>query len=233
MRSSKFASVKTNAIAMRKRGASLRDVALHFGIQKSTLSYWFQNVELSDLHKARLQKRHEKALVTARIEAVKWHNAQKAARMREAEASAAKVTAKIDHTNDTVLELALAILYLGEGMKKSGITSLGNSDPHILRFFVESLRRLYAVPLEEMRCELHIRADQNPAKLIRHWSATLGIPSRNFGKTSIDKRTQGRPTYPGYKGVCIVRCGRVAIQRKLVYIANTFCDTIANGDARG
>lgn len=212
---------------MRKRGASLRDVALRFGIQKSTLSHWFRDVPLSDFHKARLRTRHEKALVTARREAVKWHNGQKAIRMREAETAAAQVMKGIDCTDDTTLELALAILYLGEGMKKSGITSLGNSDPRILRFFVQSLRRLYDIPLEGMKCELHLRADQDPTKLVRYWSVTLGIPSRNFGKTSIDTRTRGRPTYPDYKGVCIVRCGRVAIQRKLMYIAHTFCDSVA------
>ncbi|HEY4513789.1 MAG TPA: hypothetical protein VJH69_00505 [Candidatus Paceibacterota bacterium] len=149
--------------------------------------------------------------------------------MQVAADEAAKTLARIDHANDDIAELALALLYFGEGMKKTSSTAMGNSDPLILRFFVRMLQRLYQVPLADMTCELHLRADQDAKKMIRFWSRTLGIPSANFGKPSYDPRTAGRPTYSHYKGVCIVRCARVAIQRKLIYIAETFCGKIAEG----
>lgn len=224
---SRWAHLKGRAVSMRRHGASVRDIENRLGIPRSNLSYWFRGVVLSKHHKQLLQKRHEKALIAARKEAVKWHNGQKAARMTDARRSALESLTRIDQSSNAIIELALSILYLGEGMKKSGMTSMGNSDPLILRFFVRTLNHLYAIPLEAMRCELHLRSDQDQKHLVRYWSKTLGIPARNFGKTSLDIRTKGRPTYPHYKGVCIVRCGRVAIQRKLVYIANTFCENIA------
>jgi len=193
---SKFEKLKERAVGMRKRGASLRDVAKRLGIPKSTLNYWFRDVQLSDFHRQRLRKRHEMALTKARVEAVKWHNAQKAARLRMAAIQAAETIAKIDLTNDATAELALALLYLGEGAEKSS-TALGNSDPRIVRFFVTLLQRLYGVPLSSIRCDLHLRADQDPEQMIRFWSSTLrahqitppclrsrNFRSRNFVSTS-------------------------------------------------
>ena len=212
---------------MRKRGMSIRDIEKRLGITKSTLHYWFRDINISEHHSQRLKKRADTALFKARVEAVKWHNAQKAARLQMASDEALATLAHIDMTSDAILELSLALLYLGEGMKKSGVTAMGNSDPLILKFFVAMLRRLYEVPIHDMKCEIHLRADQDPKKIKRYWSRMLGIPASNFGKPSIDMRTAGRATYPHYKGVCIVRCSRVAIQRKLVYIATTFCNQMA------
>lgn len=223
---SRWQHVKQRAISMRRHGASVRDIEKRLGVQRSTLSYWFTKVPLSKHHLKLLKKRADNALVKARVEAVKWHNAQKAARMDLACTQAIKTIKNIDFNDDAIAELALAILYLGEGAKKSVATGLGNSDPLVLRFFISMLQRLYNVPVSDMRCYLHLRADQDPKKMIRYWSSALEIPPRNFRKPILDKRTAGRATYPHYKGVCIIECARVAIQRKLVYIANMFCNQI-------
>ena len=228
---SRWQHLKQYATKLRQRGTSIRDIESRLGIPRSTLSYWMRHVKLSDYHTKSLKRRADRALIGARIEAVKWHNAQKEERMRQASDEARQTLARIDSTDDAVAELTLAILYLGEGMKKSGTTAMGNSDPLILRFFVSTLQRLYKVPVKDMKCELHLRADQNPREMTRYWSTKLGIPTSNFGKPYIDNRTLGRTTYPHYKGVCIVRCSRVAIQRKLVYIATTFCKQMAERGA--
>lgn len=214
---------------MRKRGVSTRDVEKRLGIPRSTLSYWFRRVTLHPRYQKRMVLRHEKALVKARTHAVRWHNAQKANRLALAREEALASLKHIDMHSDAVAELALALLYLGEGAKKTEYTAIGNSSPLILRFFIAMLQRLYKIEIREIKCELHLRADQNPVKLTKYWSKTLGIPLSNFRKPSLDQRTVGRPTYPDYKGVCIVCCGRVAIQRKLVYIATTFCEKMAGG----
>jgi hypothetical protein len=161
--------------------------------------------------------------VSARKKAVVWHNSQKEGRLKFAEDRAKEIANKINFSNKETMELALAMLYLGEGFKKTD-TGIGNSDPMILIFFISLLKRLYGVKTEDMKCYLHLRADQNPEKMRLYWSKTLKIPVENFGKASIDKRTEGSKTYDSYKGVCIVRCGNVAIQRKLVYLSRIYCE---------
>ena len=226
---SRFENIKTEVIIYRKRGASLGDIQKKYGVPKSTLNYWFKDIILSLVYKRHLQKRHAQALVKARKEAVKWHNAQKEQRLITAKREALASLSSIKTSQQEVIELALAFLYLGEGLKGDGGTSLGNSNPQILIFFIESLKQVYGLKNTDFKCELHLRADQNERTLKKYWSDILHIPLTHFLSTSFDKRTAGRATYAHYKGVCIVRCGRVAIQRKLMYIATQFSENVVKG----
>lgn len=212
---------------MRRNGASIRDVERKLGIPRSTLSGWFRDIYISPRHQNVLEKRGKKSLAKARLEAAKWHNQQKRERLKLAERSAQESLATIDTQQNEIIELALAMLYLGEGAKTKSRTAMGNSDPMILKFFVRAIQKLYDLSPEDFRCHLHLRYDQNPEKLKRYWSRTLKIPLCNFRKPIIDKRTSGSPTYPHYRGVCAVDCSHVAIQRKLMYISTAFCEQIA------
>lgn len=121
-----------------------------------------------------------------------------------------------------------SILYLGEGFKKSPVTGLGNSDPLILRFFIFTLKKLYNIKPDQFSCHLHLRSDQDPKKMKIYWSQVLEIPLDRFKKESIDRRTVGIKTFNDYKGVCVIRCGNVAIQRKLVYLSRAYCERITS-----
>lgn len=222
---SKWANQKSKAVALRREGNSIGSIEMVLGIPRSTLSGWFRFVPLTKRQQTKLRRRAEEGLVRARIGAVRWHNAQKNNRLEKAAQVAAQVLERIP--NDvTTLELALAFLYLGEGAKTHSQTTLGSSDPRIAKFFVRCLQKIYNVPIENIKCYLHLRADQNPGKMRRYWSNELKLPYVNFGKASIDKRTEGKPTYSDYKGVCLITCGKVEIQRRLMYIANGFCDIV-------
>ena len=216
---------------MRKKGASIRDIEARLRIRKSTLSGWLKTIRLSQKQKIILFNKWKMALVSARLAAVAWHNKQKLNRLKQAESEAQDVLKNIDCENPVILELALSILYMREGFKNS-ITGMGNSDPMILKFFIAILTKNFNIPINKFRCELHLRADQNPSQIKQWWSKELGIPLNNFLSVSIDKRTIGSITYPTYKGVCIVRCGSVAIQRKLMYLSKTFCQKVINQRAR-
>lgn len=227
---SKWTNKKSAAITLRCKGNSIRDIENMLNIPRSTLSGWLRSVPLTKKQKARLDKRAKQGLVRARTAAVQWHNTQKNNRIQEASLKAAEILKGISH-DVTTLELALAFLYLGEGSKKNHSTSLGSSDSRIAKFFVQCLRQVYTVPAESIKCYLHLRADQDPEALKHYWSQELNLPLTSFGKPSFDKRTTGKSTYSHYKGVCLIGCGRVDIQRRLMYIANGFCDTISQASA--
>lgn len=223
---SKWFEYKSESINLRKKGLSIKDINKRLGIPLSTLSGWLRKVELTKEQKVILDGKWRQALVNARTKAVMWHNEQKRLRLEQAEKQAVDVLSKIDINNVNILDLTLSLLYLGEGSKKSGATSMGNSDPQILKFFITILKNNYGIREENIKCELHLRVDQNPDEMREYWSRELNLPIMNFSKASLDKRTKGRPTYPYYKGVCIVRCGNVAIQRKLVYLSRVFCEKV-------
>ena len=167
-------------------------------------------------------------MAKARKQASIWHRTQKASRLKKANQDAQEIINKIDLENKYVLELALAILYLGEGSKKAEETALGSSDPLILKFFLTALKRIYNFDFNKIRCELYLRADQHSQHIKNYWAKELGLPLSNFRQVSKDKRTQGSKTYAHYKGVCNLRCGDISIKRRLLNIAQLFCEGVSS-----
>jgi len=76
--------------------------------------------------------------------------------------------------------------------------------------------------LEELRCRVSYRADQDITALNRYWSSVSGIKLVNFYKSVPDPRTVGKKTInSGYKGVCVVSCLKsTKIQLELGAIAD-------------
>lgn len=219
---SKWSHLKPRAIRLRKQGKSLPYIHAKLQIPKSTLSYWFKDIELTTSQKAKLHQNWKDALVTARQGAVKWHNQQKADRIATTKAQALQTLHKIDTSNPAILELSLAVLYLAEGYKKNPETGLGSSDPVTLRFFLKGLETIFDFDVSTVRCELYLRADQDPLALKNYWAKELGLPLTNFKQVNLDQRSAGKKTYETYKGVCSLRCGNIAIRRRLVFLAEEY-----------
>lgn len=215
---------KEQAIALRKQGISITEIEALLQIPRSTLSGWFKTIELTEVQQLRLRQNSELALVKARVKASAWHRSQKALRLQRAKEEAEAILKEIP-LNDSIIELAAAMLYLGEGAKNN-TTAISNSNPLILKFFIAVLTKIYDLELNQIRCELHLRADQNADAIKEYWSKELGMPLNSFRSVVFDQRTAGRPTYPTYKGVCVVNCGNIAIQRKLIYLYNQFCQRV-------
>ncbi|MEK7579963.1 MAG: hypothetical protein AAB469_02120 [Patescibacteria group bacterium] len=224
---SKWFKSKEEAVKLRKQGKSIRDIESILFIPRSTLSEWFKDIELSKKQRERLHQNWLNGLVKSREKAVEWHREQKKKRLAEAENQAKETLKKLKLSN-RIIELALSFLYLGEGSKKKIDTSIGNTNPLILKFFITTLVRLYNIPIDKIKCELHLRADQNIYMEKDYWSKELNLPLKNFTTAIIDKRTNGSVTYPNYHGVANIRCGTVAIQRKLMYFSKLFCEEVIN-----
>jgi len=217
---------KIQAIKLRRRGLSIGKIEKLLGIHRSTLSGWLKDVQLTQKQQRKLRQDWKKGLIHAREKAVLWHNAEKEKRLQVAKKDALETLGYIDTNNKHILDLALAMLYLGEGSKKADETSMGNSDPLILKTFIEILKRNYSMDIKKLRCELYLRADQKPKKLVAFWSRELAIPKKNFRRAYLDQRTTNSKTYPTYKGVCMVRYNNVAIKRKLLDISKVFCENL-------
>lgn len=177
-------------------------------------------MELSEKQKQILQDRHKKSLVRARKEAVKQHNKLRLERIQAAKTEALDVV-KAVATDSKTRELALAMLYWGEGQKRDA-TSIANTDPQLLRFVLAVMRSNYSLTNNDFHCRIHGRADQAPDELISYWSKELKLPRRMFRGVLLDKRTRGKATFEAYKGICVLYFGNIAIQRKLKSIYNLY-----------
>jgi hypothetical protein len=222
---SKWFELKSKALLLRRNGKSIKYINKLLGIPMSTLSGWLKGVQLTKKQKQILDRNWRLGLIKARKKAVVWHNRQRKFRLKEAESEADKVLQKIEIKDKNIVDLALAMLYLGEGFK-SQKTGMGNSDPLILKFFLKIMINLYHLDINKISFNLHLRADQNPKAMKMFWSKELNVPIERFGKISIDKRTEGKTTYNTYKGVCVVSCANIAIQRKLDYLSKYYCEKV-------
>src|SRR5258708_281485 len=220
---SRWFELKEAAISLRLEGNYLKSIHRNLGIPLSTLSGWLKDIELSTEQTLHLQTVQRAALASARVKAAEWHRAQKTVRLLAAKKSAVDTLAQLD-IDSAVLDLALAMLYFGEGAKTGDRTTIASSDPMILQLVIKILKVNYNLPTTAFRCELHLRMDQDPDAIKLFWSEKLGIPPENFTNAAFDKRSEGRKTYEYYKGVCVLHCGNVAIQRKLIYLYKLFCD---------
>ncbi len=223
---SKWFTLKSEAIMLRKKGLAIGAIEHQLQIPRSTLSGWFKDIKLSAKQKEKIIQNWKKKLVKSRESAILWHNQQKENRLLLAKEQALDILESINTSDKVILELALALLYLGEGTKKKVETSMGNTNPVILKFFITLMNHLYDIDIKKIKCQLTLRADQDPQKMKKFWSKELGLPISNFGYINIDKRTIGSKTYPYYKGVCYIICGNVAIQRKLLYLSEIFCSQV-------
>lgn len=220
---SQFAHLKPQAIQLRQDGNSFAEINTKLGIPNSTLSAWLKDIVLTPTQQKELKARRDKALSEARTKAAEWHRNAKNQRVRALKEKVDTDYASVDMKSNTVMELALAMLYLGEGTKGAGGLGIGNSDPKIIAFYVHAIFTLYGVKPSSLGADLHLRADQDEGALKQFWSEITGIPISKFTYVYKDQRTVGRTTYPNYKGVCSVYGGGVEIQRRLMYLAEVFC----------
>jgi len=223
---SKWSDKKEAAIILRKKGNSIRNIEARLNIPRSTLSGWFKGIYLTKKQKAILDRRWREGFLRARRKAALWHNDQKQKRLEVAEWQAREIISNSDIANPNLIEIAFAMLYLGEGFK-GDYTGMANSDPAILHSFVSFLIKNCHVPINKIKCSLYLRADQKAVSLKKFWSQTLNLPIENFKYANIDQRTLKSKTRDSYKGVCSISCGNVAIQRRLVNIGRIFCEKIS------
>lgn len=226
MRGIKFIKEREDAIKLRRKGLSIRVIEKRLGINRSTVGGWLRDVKLTAQQKRKLHKDWENGLIEARKKAVKWHNAQKSARLEDAKKQSDAVLQNLNFDNSDILDLVLAFLYFGEGFKTNEETGIGNADPLILKTFLYILRKNYKIDTKSIRCELYLRADQNGDDMKSYWSKELDIPVENFKQVNFDKRTIDSKTYSNYHGVCSLRCANVAIKRKLINISRDFCERL-------
>lgn len=197
-------SEKHIARSLRTAGKTYAEISDHLGrrVPKTTLSGWCHGVSLSPKAQQRIQARTLLSLRKARLAAVE--------KMKQ---RAVETRAALEKENEHLLEavpretakFALILLYWAEGSKYRDIVCFGNSDPSLIRLFLKLLKICYPVSESKLRCTVQCRADQDIEKLVSFWSVQTNLDRKQFYKTRVDRRTEGKPTKKqGYYGVCVI-----------------------------
>ena len=86
-------------------------------------------------------------------------------------------------------------LYWGEGNKKNlNSVRLGNTDPKLIKKFLEFLETVYFIDKRRLRFGLQIFNDMDSRRVLLFWQKELGISSSRFYKVTVTP-TRGIGTY--------------------------------------
>jgi len=226
--------LKERAVQLRKKGKTYSEIKQELGIQipKSTLSYWCNRVKLPAIYREKIRKvilrNQEKSRAIALI-------VKKEKRNRFLESLEKNNLYLVDKLADKdFLKIILAIMHSCEGTKWKSHPGLllGNSNPGLLRFYIELLKRCYpnVVNNDTLRCRVSHRADQDINGLNNFWSKALRVPLHHFYKSKPDPRTVGKPTKnKDYKGVCVVTSRGSGVQLELEAIAKIIFTSFIKG----
>ncbi len=213
---------KKQAIALRKNGASYREILEEVNVAKSTLSLWLRNVKLA--------KRQQQALT----EKKRISSLRGGARRRELRIISdnnIKILAEKDvlRFEDKELWLAGAMLYWAEGSKqKENNISQGvrfsNSDSGMIRLFVKWLKKICGVADSEIKCELYIHKSGNAMLAEKFWNNHLKPLKINVIYFKNNKiRTRRKNIGNKYYGLVTVRVRKSTnLNRKISAWINLF-----------
>jgi len=209
--------IKEKARNLRKRGWSIGEISRKMKIPKNTLSGWVKDTQLSEKQKERIRQKIIASGVIGRPLAVKV-NREKIERWKESIRKKVQHYGEVTQKDPGISKLICGLLYLCEGAKYPSTRCLifGNTDPVMIRYFLNLLRTSFNINEEKLRCRIMCRWDQDTKELNKYWSKITGIPLHHFFRTAPDKRTKGKPTLKStYKGVCSIQYPSTTLQFEL------------------
>ena len=217
---------------LRRQGYTYAEIQQEVGyIPKPSLSYICKDVEIED---AMIYEDKIRLLTNIRLRRARTASAKSRRRLLEEKITTLERGASVIIRSTSEIDkgkVALAMLYLGEGRKRTSYSglSLGGSDPTTLQVYIELLRECYGIDKTTLKATVQYRADQDADELAKYWADTLGFERTQFYRARPDSRTQGKPTKRiNYKGVCVITCKGAHIQLELEIIAKQYASYLGH-----
>lgn len=212
-----------------QQGLSYNEISALTGISKSTLSSWLREFSLTPEQESRLQARlrANRATFAARALPINRERYQRA--RQQAYQTGANLVSKLPN-DPCVHELALAMLYLGDGSKTGGAVRLGSVNPKILRYFIWTLKNLHHIEIQRLTCRLHLieAVRDREEQLVQWWMNQLDLPKKHFRQATFDTRSQVRRVTNDYHGVCVVTYSDIYLQQRVLGLARTYIQSLAS-----
>ncbi|KKW45886.1 MAG: hypothetical protein UY98_C0035G0004 [Candidatus Kaiserbacteria bacterium GW2011_GWA2_58_9] len=172
---------------MRRRGKSIRHISSTLHASKSTVSYWCRNISLSS---KQIQKLVLNKLEGAAVGRLRAAERKRSARLAAIQAEGELGAQAVGSLSQRDLFILGAGLYWGEGYKNGNEEcGLTNSDPAIIRAFIQWLKEIHSVRMVDLILRVSINATHKhrDREIKRYWSLITTIPLAQFTKTSFIK----------------------------------------------
>lgn len=216
--------VHREVLRMGASGKTYPEIQEKFPIPKSTLSFWFKNAGKKPDRTRQLEHlKHARVLALATI------HRHKEERIALAVGKAKKELARLPLKDKSVQKALLAMLYWAEGAKSEVPGTLGfvNTDPVLAKLYISLLRSTYSLDENRIRIRLHLHYYHKHREAIDFWSKLLGVPSSQFGKIYVKKRSVLKRFRKNFQGICFIMYSDSSIRRELLSLGQQIAQKYA------
>lgn len=186
-------SEKIKSIKLRKEGNSLGEISKKLNISKSTASLWTKNIRLDFNGKKRIEEKAQ----SSRAKGHETLHKRKLKRLEIAEKVSDEMIESIKLSKDIEI-VALSVMYWCEGIKSDNGIGFTNSNPELVKAFLNILHKIFEINLSRVQVCLHIHDYHNEKELIEFWSSFINIPINQF--SIYRKESNHKYENSGYKG---------------------------------
>jgi transposase len=199
------------AINLRKRGFSYREISKICGISVSTASKWLSSLPGSESIVIENKKKAAKENASRLKLINKARTTERTKLYQEAER-----VARIEYQNYRTNPLFMAglTLYLAEGdMNDDRLMRLASSRPELHRLFIRFVMQFLGVEKQAIHFWLLLYPDLNEIKCMQHWSKKIGVSVAQFYKNQlIEGRSRNKTLHFGVGNTII---GSTLLKKKL------------------
>ena len=210
--------VKDQAILLRQKGYSLKEISQIVHVSKSTTSIWVRQVSVSPSGITRMADNKELKRYKMSL---KWQQVRADKKLYYRNL-ALPIVQNIRYSQP-INKLLCAILFWAEGSKTIDRIAFTNSDPRMIQSFLRLLRASYDLDETKFSVSAHLHEYHNQDIILNFWANTTNIPLTQFIRPYIKPHT-GKNIHAGYKGCITIRYYDRKIAYELEAIYNVFSE---------
>lgn len=208
--------VHEEARKLRSQGESINEISKILGRPKSSVSKWVRSVELTKEQKKYLDSlnpaiNNSQARKLARDKTcITWMERRK----NYQDEGKKLVTVKPDHKFFSGL-----MLYWAEGAKCRTTVSFSNTDVHMLKFFLDFLKKYFNINNSDIALSIncHLNNGFSLSEIEDYWVNKLDLDKNNLKKSHVEHKRiiSGKRKNIHLYGVCTLRVHSVEITQKI------------------
>ncbi|RJR09562.1 hypothetical protein C4588_04755 [Candidatus Parcubacteria bacterium] len=192
---------------LRLQGLSIKTIAKHLNVSSSSVSLWVRDVKLTSNQIAHLKNREY--IKGANSNKEKWR------RLRNAWQLEGRKMAK----DPSALFITGCMLYWAEGRKSRSALALVNSDPALLKVFLNFLLKEMQVEQQNIRLQINCYTDlHSQTEIETYWLDQLQLQRNSLLKTMVNayptsskKKRRQKLEY----GTCSIRVSSTQVLQKI------------------
>ncbi|MBM3283602.1 hypothetical protein FJY90_05155 [Candidatus Gottesmanbacteria bacterium] len=201
--------LRKKARQLRKKGLGIKTIANELGVSSSTTSIWCRDIILMPFQVKELERRAHDPFYGKRAENI---YRQKMKCLEKIELLKQKGIKEVGNLTKRELFIAGIALYWAEGFKKDKLLGFANSDPVMIKFFLNWLIKSCHVRKMDIRLRvgLNISHKTRINEVQDYWSKITDISKEQFQKPYFQKFTWKKefPKPEEYFGVLRIRANK-------------------------